>query len=153
MKLENQVVSLELAKKLKELGVKQDSLFYWGRNGEELFARTGIDDTTFGFTTLNAEGPAGDPYWFDISELDDEDWFSAFTVAELGEMLPAACHKLSKYGSWLFLNKKQDENTWICGYGDNAVSHKDVEANTMVDATASMLIYLIENNLITISNV
>ena len=27
MKLENQVVSLELAKKLKELGVKQDSLF------------------------------------------------------------------------------------------------------------------------------
>ena len=29
MKLEQQVVSLELAKKLKELGVKQDSLFYW----------------------------------------------------------------------------------------------------------------------------
>ena len=30
MKLEDQVVSLELAKKLKELGVKQESLFYWG---------------------------------------------------------------------------------------------------------------------------
>ena len=29
MKLEDQVCSLELAKKLKELGVKQDSLFYW----------------------------------------------------------------------------------------------------------------------------
>jgi len=29
MQLEKQVVSLELAKKLKELGVKQESLFYW----------------------------------------------------------------------------------------------------------------------------
>lgn len=29
MKLENQVCSLELAKRLKELGVKQDSLWVW----------------------------------------------------------------------------------------------------------------------------
>jgi hypothetical protein len=32
MPLENQVVSLELAKKLKELGMKQESLFYWCGN-------------------------------------------------------------------------------------------------------------------------
>lgn len=40
MKLESQVVSLELAKKLKELGVKQESLFQWrliweGRSDED----------------------------------------------------------------------------------------------------------------------
>ena len=29
MKLENQVCSLELAKKIKQLGVKQDSLWWW----------------------------------------------------------------------------------------------------------------------------
>lgn len=29
MKLENQVCSIEQAEKLKELGVKQESLFYW----------------------------------------------------------------------------------------------------------------------------
>lgn len=39
MKLEQQVVSLELAKRLKELGVKQDSHFYWreGYHTEESF--------------------------------------------------------------------------------------------------------------------
>jgi hypothetical protein len=29
MKLEDQVCSLELAKRLQELGVKRESLFYW----------------------------------------------------------------------------------------------------------------------------
>ena len=32
MKLEQQVCNLELAKKLKELGVKQESLWYWVHN-------------------------------------------------------------------------------------------------------------------------
>ena len=31
MKLENQVTNLELSRKLKELGVKQESLFWWVR--------------------------------------------------------------------------------------------------------------------------
>ena len=34
MTLEQQVVSLELAKKLKELGCKQESYFWWDINGE-----------------------------------------------------------------------------------------------------------------------
>ena len=59
--LEKQVCSLELAKKLKELGVRQESIFYWEkRDGWEL-----VDD----------------PY-------DDQfELYSAFTVAELGELL------------------------------------------------------------------
>ena len=68
MNLEDQVCSLELAKKLKELGVKQESIFWWIEfvNGWELrFA-------TFKVPTLN-------------------DVISAFTVAELGEGLPDEC--------------------------------------------------------------
>jgi hypothetical protein len=71
MKLEDQVVSLELAKKLKEPGVKQESAFWWNlrfNSGEWHLDSYQI------FTKSNA------------SPCDDS--ISAFTVAELGEILP-----------------------------------------------------------------
>lgn len=37
MKLEHQVASLELSKKLKDLGVKQESYFYWWNSAQEPF--------------------------------------------------------------------------------------------------------------------
>ena len=37
MKLEDQICSLDLAKRLKELGARQESLFWWGH-----FVRTGM---------------------------------------------------------------------------------------------------------------
>jgi len=71
MKLENQVCSLELAKKLKELGVKQESLFYWRYND-------GMDE--WFIDEWDEFGP-GKEF---ISSLKAT---SAFTVAELLEML------------------------------------------------------------------
>src|ERR1700689_4384174 len=66
MKLESQVCSLELSKRLKELGFKQESLFYWyNTKGDERF---------YGIAYTKG------------SKL--KNTFSAFTVAELGEMLP-----------------------------------------------------------------
>src|ERR1051325_10817319 len=65
MQLEQQVCSLELAKRLRELGVKQESYFYWF------------------FEEYNHE-PVG---WRIQTEEGD---YSAFTVAELGEMLANA---------------------------------------------------------------
>src|SRR5438874_1108848 len=102
MKLEQQVCSLELAKKLKELGAKQESLFYW------------VD--------LNFGGARGElkPYpmfyqqqrpW-DKGDLYSEHWLaSAFTVAELGEMLPAHIHIREQRPDFLLV--KQSPDAWI----------------------------------------
>jgi hypothetical protein len=114
MELKDQVCSLELAKKLKELGVKQESICQWiqlGRNNQ----------------------------WF----IDDgcrsgrkEDGYSAFTVAELGEILKENITFSSNVGSgtkkWYVVDSRS----------------KTVEADTEADARAKMLIYLIENKLI-----
>ena len=67
MKLEDQVCSLELAQKLKAMGVKQESHFYWvNRRGDG--------------ACLVCEEES-------MNWANPEMW-SAFTVAELGEMIP-----------------------------------------------------------------
>jgi hypothetical protein len=68
MKLENQVCSLDLAKRLKKLGVKQESLFWWSAHTEPATL----------WNEWSLEKQEGSP---DTS-------YAAFTVAELGEMLP-----------------------------------------------------------------
>lgn len=69
MKSEDQVISLELAKKMKELGFEQESYFYW-----QGYLYSGK------YVELVDGGP-------EVIE-DDYDYISAYTVAELGEMLP-----------------------------------------------------------------
>lgn len=122
MKLENQVCSLELAKRLKELGVKQESYFYWDKTPMLLI---GQRPEKFGC-------------------------ISAFTVAELGEMLPwylmidGKVHWLTqKYdddGPWLNYDPERKEP----GIGQPSADENDSEANIR----AKMLIHLIENKLI-----
>lgn len=113
MKLEDQVVSLELAKRLKELGVKQESFFYW--DGQLL--RPAIY--------------AGDGHNLGVPLSDKI--FAAFTVAELGEILPDHSYA-----------QKRDDGYWECGY------HLALGkiAKTEADARAKMLIYLLEQGLV-----
>lgn len=138
MTLEKQVVSLELAKRLKELGVKQESLFYWSyyddgneRNSPQIAF---VDNCNLSFM---------------------EDLVSAFTVAELGEMLPSNLNntlefELMENGLWLSCDKSGD-GEWIIGYGEDGVNLFEIlYANTEADARAKMLIYLLENKLITL---
>ncbi len=125
MPLEKQVTSLELSIKLKELRVKQDGLFYWGYcNEEDKWELVYIDedarDSDYHYTN----------YKYRIS---------AFTVAELGEMLP-----YTALGAYLMVFKGNDD--FSCAYG----YEKTIHAKTEADARAKMLIYLIENNLITL---
>lgn len=130
--LEQQVVSLPLAQRLKELGVKQESLFTWMkpyRDAEwKLYYK-----------------------WKNVSDV----VVSAFTVAELGEMLPEelrdeeddSLHHLRSYpigAHWAcaYVFHNGDDGTWSTTYVE--------KARTEADARAKMLIYLLENNVITL---
>ena len=114
--MENQVCSLDLARKLKELGVKQESLFYYQGQQKEF-------DKGFGYIlelgkVLNWKGAV---------------FLSAFTVAELGEMI---------YPIFFSGISKRSDGTW-------GIESEHYEVRTTeADARAKVLIYLIENKLI-----
>jgi len=131
MKIEEQVASLELSKKLKSLGIKQESLWYW----TEYF-----QDVQKTFTK-------------DVFLIDDcipfgSKGFSAFTVAELGEMLPGNFN-----GRVLTIGK--GNKFWDIFYENNSMgcvitgfAPLDQTAETEANARAKMLVYLLENKLL-----
>lgn len=126
MKLEDQVVNLELAKRLKKLGVEQESYLFWNEGH--------WDDTrlvTPSFMGNTGILPSGQNY-------------SAFTVAELGEMLPRTIDG----DAWLTTGTDQRRG-WCIGYFcDDTEAFKPLNADTEADARALMLCYLIENGLL-----
>lgn len=147
MKFEYQVCSLELTKRLRELGVKQESFCYWHVNhinSDMVFLR-------------NRSECAEIDVW--RSEKDNcENFFSAFTVAELGEMLPpligeAVLHtfRVPRKKDWAVSYERMEVVTHgdnVTGYSDRAwVSDYFFSAPTEADARAEMLIYLLENKL------
>lgn len=138
MKLENQFVSLELAKKLKALGVKQESLFYWWRllpTEPYILIHPQLDRRTLqGYVDA-----------YPSAEL-----YSAFTVAELGDMLPDEI-EVHEQSYWLDISRPI-RSVWQVGYQKNGSAFQTFihEADTEADARARMLIYLVENKLITL---
>lgn len=113
MELEKQVCSLESAKRLRELGVKQESFFTWCYKPDD---QKLVPVVEFG-------KPMGRKLIC-----------SAFTVAELGELLP--------YG--YPTGKDKDGIIFTC----TNMMGVNQYANTEAEARAKMLIYLKENNLI-----
>lgn len=137
MKLEDQVINLELAKRLKELGVEQDSLFYW----------------------IKKESPY---VWYNSNNYPikaDKFYYSAFTVAELGELLPAYTNidgdayklELSKYR--IPIGDYEGEIRYSCEYWtligkSSYILGKGCYDTNEANARAQMLIYLLEEKLI-----
>ncbi len=128
MKLESQVVSLELSKKLKELGVKQESVFYWG--WFQGYAPEGSD----------GKGILYFSDYHDIPELAVEQIASAFTVAELGEMLPINIFSGRIKGT------KSIGEFYSCFMNDQGGPSEF--QMTEADARAKMLVYLIEQGIV-----
>lgn len=133
MKLEDQVASLELCKRLKELGVNQESLFYWIKL---------IEGGDLDYDLIN------DLDFRNLLESTQQGnrCFSAFTVAELGEMLPR------NYHSWRFQSDGFENGEWVCAYFSQpefeASSEYWANEKTEADVRAKMLIHLIEKGIV-----
>lgn len=131
MKIESQVVSLSLAKKMKELDAPQmDSLFYWDLEDNAVV-------TSFYFIGMKeTEGQETD----DGPKHKLKGFCAAYTVGQLGGMLPP--HTPTA--------KRAANDGWICNghfTGHPANAHQEV-ADTEADARAKMWIYLKEQNLV-----
>lgn len=139
MKLCDQVISLELAKRLKELGVKQESLYVWSASTvpETLWNVGALDEAYSGnFST-----------------------YAAFTVAELGEKLPSYDCGITAstpdnppegYLDGIELVHLHENGKWITKVGESyydasAEEYPRFENKTEAEARGLMLAYLIEN--------
>ena len=129
MPLEHQVCSHELAKRLAELGVQQESVFWW------------VDQKLMytGGRASHAQRHGG---------------IAAFTVAELGEMLPDEITVPAKNGKpythWLRFGRYRGagQRFWCAYPGGAARTNLEERAHTEADARAKLLIYLLEHHLL-----
>lgn len=153
MKIEDQVVSRLQAEKLSQLGINYDSTFIHVRflddvNLNDLTDKKWRWDTVFTNWNLNA--------------FKEYQFFHAYTVAELGLMLPRF---RSKQGYIYELKQWRNEKT--ATYSESLrgfLVNYDCEKNgdrlmvsqgfpTEAEARAAMLIHLLENNLTTATEV
>jgi len=153
MELQKQVCSLDLAERLKELGVKQESLFCWMKPDpmhKDKYDLWKVQEAYMGVWYLERPQVIGLVWCLES--------FSAFTVAELGEMLPPGIESF-KGNKAHFLNKKHE--TWWCQampYSEMGTKMNDPKnlyqstyfGSTEADARAKMLVYLLENKLATV---
>ena len=141
MELNKQVVSLELARKLRELGFTQDSVWHWKvSKNEKIYLRHGIN--------FESSSPRKGTRCL---------FYSAFSVAELGEMLPqviesnmkppfSRTQKTYQLTVTLGLDKQ-----WFVVYTNINNANDNAEfpikmCHNEADARAKMLIWLKENN-------
>ena len=121
MKLEDQVVSLDLARRLKELGVKQDSFVTWDSPHKD---RLDYPDTLVFTGSINRSEPQP-----------RDRYAAAFTVAELLDLLPDGC-SIQRSGIM--------EANYVCWKIHTYSKHSETAAKGL----AKMLIYLIEQGIL-----
>lgn len=152
MKLIDQVCTLEQAKRLKELGIRQDaSHAAWLRNECH-------KETEFWCWPVEAQGVTNRGYSSPAKGC--LEGFSAFTVAELGVMLP---HPDGMYELGGFNHPSdfdptaKDGNPWYCMWEYDTekygMKRQLFEGATEAEARAVILIYFLEINLIHVEEV
>jgi len=143
MNIEDQVCTLEQSKRLKELGSKQHSLFaYWIKNHNKLSRLKIAEYTDNIFYSIHAE--EGNDFNAIMGRVDE--FACAYTVAELGEMLKD-WNNSHQHNDNLMPRYYNDGilDWWHCDEFQTNLATTHTEAQ----ARAAMLIYLLENKLIT----
>lgn len=153
MKLNEQVCTLEQAKRLKELGVIQNSLWYWNTIylGAPQLSLYNKNSTSQDFFKCGVSAYNG----LDISDF-MEPYYSAFTVAELSNALP-----LQVKGRLELYKFRRNDGLWFVHYSYIVKDPEQCEYLMLPsitdynEATAccAMLIYLLEKNLVTAGEV
>lgn len=123
LSLKQQVTSLDLSKKLKEIGFPQETVFYWTRRTTD--KRIKMKDY-------------GVFQGFDKDNNDPE--YSAYTTDELMTLLPNDTNIIKRHDGYYICNTEIncDVDKWIHCRKDDTKS---------ADACAKILIYITENNL------
>ena len=129
MNIEQHVTSLSISKKLKELGVKQESLYYWVRGNSEYEPEFRVISDVRGNEVYNT-----------FIEK-----YSAFLASELGELLP----------DWVYSQKWLNGINSYGIFTDMANEPKEYQPPKIImsdcreaNVRGMMLIYLLENNLL-----
>jgi hypothetical protein len=139
MEPSQQVCSLELAKRLAELGVKQESYFYWVNWSSERHARSG--------------------WHIEEGAHRDCESIAAFTVAELGKMLPHSVNVGKQSISYWDIKEKfwhNDGRRIYEMYFDSYLGvpespqQRSFRETTEADARARMMVFLLENKFVTL---
>jgi hypothetical protein len=130
-KIAKQVCSPALAQQLKALGVPQQSLWYWVASSGRAYPLLAADEDLFDAPLFQAAA------------------VSAFTVGELGELLPST---VEQDGEVLRFRGLKFPRGFAVAYVPTEVdrySGVETKAATEADARAQLLIYLLENSLYT----
>jgi hypothetical protein len=163
MKLKDQVITREQAERLKELTVAQDSflVYFTATSHAGICQRGGMNSSRFVWQIT------GQPY-----EAEDIQTVAAFTVAELGIMLPEWLHTRGKEYrliQWHNVPEQYEEKgrdpdlddeyceEWRIAYRHNHKQAGEIGENmrapTEAQVRAAMLIHLLESNLVKVEEV
>lgn len=130
--IEKLCITLEQAKKLKELGVVQESHFYWGKYDSEEHKRE--------WTIVSKETK-------DFYEGDDET-YSAFTIGELYTMNEKEGLFRNWYNGWSKMNHyygKDEAVGWYCTGGFGCGKEVECSGLSLKDALYKETVCYIEN--------
>ncbi len=127
--IENHVVNLELSKKLREIGIEKKSIFYW--MGEKIHSADNII--------------------FENSIISKKGYYPAYLATELLELLPKTLESEEAFEKCRLVIDISNNNyiTYIDDEGNEMyeMPSEEIKNESLADALAKMLIYLVENRL------